>query len=120
VKIKDLKPGMMLGERLTRESGNFVKKESKLFTIFDIFRSVKESFASDICMSLTEKDIQKLKGLHRKGKLDFKAVKIAKTVPFAPFMFFGALLTYFLQGSIFYYLALIFSISNKLYLQELI
>jgi len=106
VKIKDLRPGMILGECLVREKGGFVKKESMLFTIFDIFRSVKESFSLDVCTSLTEKDIRKLKEYRKGGKLEFNTVKIANTVPFAPFLFFGVLLTFFLQGSLFYYLHL--------------
>jgi len=116
VKIKDLKPGMLLAESLIKTKKGFEKKKQKsLVTVFDIFRSVKEGIISDVSHQLTEKDILTLNRLYKQKKLSFDTVKIAKTVPFAPFMFFGVLLTYLLQGSLFYYLLLITSSLAKMF-----
>jgi Flp pilus assembly protein protease CpaA len=106
VKIDDLKPGMLLGESLIKTKKGYEKKQKTLVTIFDIFRSVKEGIMYDVSSHLTENDVQTLKALQKEKKLDFDTVKISKTVPFAPFMFFGVLTTYLLKGSIFYYLLL--------------
>jgi Flp pilus assembly protein protease CpaA len=104
VKINDLRSGMMLTEQLVHTKKGIEKKELSLLTFFDILGSVKESLIGDVKVRLTKDDIKVLKMLKKKGKLEFDEIKIAKTVPFAPFMLFGVLLTYFLQGSLFYYL----------------
>jgi hypothetical protein len=102
VRISDLMPGMMT-EELVKDGNNFLKKKSNIFTIFDIFRSFKEKFTSDICLTLTEKDIGKLKKMKKEGKVKFGTVRITKTIPLAPFMLLGVLLT-FLAGGYFIYL----------------
>ena len=53
---------------------------------------------------LTEKDINRLK------ELDIKKVQIIQTVPFAPFMFIGVLITVLAKGNIFIYLKYLFQI----------
>jgi hypothetical protein len=102
VKIKDLKPGMTSSERLIKTKKGVEKKEISLMTIFDIFQSVKECFLGDVKTRLTEKDIKELQKLQKEKKLKFNEIKISKTVPFAPFMFLGVLLTFLLQGSLLY------------------
>jgi Flp pilus assembly protein protease CpaA len=104
VKIKDLKAGMMLSERLVKTKKGMEKRELSLMTIFDIFSSVKEGLLGDVKTRLAEEDIKELQKMRREGKIKFNEIKITKMVPFAPFMFFGVLLTYFLQGSLIYYL----------------
>jgi len=113
VKIKNLKPGMLLAERLVKTKKGYEKKEFSLFTIFDILRNVKEGFLAETPMALTKEEIKKLK---EDKKLKFDTIKIAKTIPFAPFMFFGVLLTYLLQGSLFYYLTLATGFLSKLFI----
>jgi prepilin signal peptidase PulO-like enzyme (type II secretory pathway) len=104
VKIKDLKPGMLLNEQLIKTKKGMEKKELSLITIFGMFQCLKEGVFGDVKNMLTEEDIRELKKLKKEKKLKFDEIKIAKTMPFAPFMLFGVLLTYFLQGSLFYYL----------------
>lgn len=107
VKIKYLKAGMALSERLIKTKKGIEKKEISLITVFDIFQSVKEGFFGDAKTRLTEGDVKELQELQKEGKIKFDEIKITKTVPFAPFMLFGVLLTYFLQGSLLYYLTLL-------------
>jgi len=104
VKIKDLKAGMMLSEQLIKTKKGIEKRDISLITVFDIFQSVKEGFFGEVKTRLTEEDVKELQKLRREGKIKFNEIKVTKMVPFAPFMFFGVLLTYFLQGSLFYYL----------------
>lgn len=103
VKIKDLKPEMILSEGLVKTKGKIEKKELLLMTIFDIFHSFKGSFSEEVKTRLTDEDIKELQKLEKEKKLNFHEIKITKTVPFAPFLFFGVLLTYFLRGSLLYY-----------------
>jgi prepilin signal peptidase PulO-like enzyme (type II secretory pathway) len=104
VKIKDLKAGMTLSERLIKTKKGMEKKEFSIITIFDVLTVVKEGFLGDVKTRLTAKDVEELQTLQKEKKLNFDEIKITKTVPFAPFMFFGVLLTYLLGGSLFYYL----------------
>lgn len=104
VKINDLKLGMVLGERLIKTRKGYIKKQSSLLTIFDIFKSMKENIAEKSITKLTEEEIKELKQLYEQKKLDFDYIKVTKTIPFAPFMFLGVLLTYLLQGSMLSYL----------------
>ena len=100
---------MVLSEELIKTKDGIVKKETSFITIFDMFKSLKDDFFGDVKTRLTAEDVRELQKLRKKGELKFDEIKIAKTVPFAPFMFLGVLLTYLLQGSLFYYLNLIFS-----------
>lgn len=99
VKIEDLKPGMMLGERLVKRGEGYAKKQLSFINLFGVFEIIKDSILSDIDMKLTEENIKKLQLLHKKKKLKFDTINIANTVPFAPFMFLGVLMTYVLQGN---------------------
>jgi len=106
VNVENLREGMILGEPVDRKN-NYSKEEPKTFTtMYGLLKTIKESLLSDNPSRLTAGDIKKMISLKKSGKLGYKNVKIAKTIPFAPFMLFGVLLTYFLQGSIFYYLLL--------------
>jgi prepilin signal peptidase PulO-like enzyme (type II secretory pathway) len=107
VKIKNLKPGMLVEEHLIKTKKGYEKKEYSLFTIFDVLQQTKRGFLSESSTSLTDEDIKKIRELKKERKIKFDTMKIAKTIPFAPFMFFGVMLTYVLQGSLFYYLSLV-------------
>jgi len=106
IKIKNLKVGMMLSEQLVKTKKGIEKREFSLMTIFDIIKSMKESFLGEVKTRLTDEDVKELQKLRKEGKIKFDEIKITKTVPFAPFMFFGVLLTYFLQGSLLYYFSM--------------
>jgi len=115
VKIKNLKPGMLVEEHLVKTKKGYEKKEYSLFTIFDVLQQTKRGFLSESSTSLTDEDIKKIRELKKERKLKFDTMKIAKTIPFAPFMFFGVMLTYVLQGSLFYYLSLIVGFLAKFF-----
>ena len=86
ISVNQLKPGMILAERVFEEKGK-IKKERKLFSFFNFDNP-----------SLDDKLINEIKNK------SIKEIKIYETVPFAPFMFFGVILTLLVKGNIFYFL----------------
>jgi len=105
VNIKNLKEGMVLAEPLEKEVGQ-ANGKSVLSATYNMLKSMKESVLPGTFSRLSDEDVKEIANMQKSGKLDCKTVKVAKTVPFAPFMFFGVLLTYILQGSLFSYLPL--------------
>jgi hypothetical protein len=104
VKIKDIKPGMILGERIFRKGDTYTKKPFILVNVVDVFRSLKDGVLSEMDLSLNERNVKKLQTLYEEKKITFESVKVAKIVPFAPFLFLGALVTHFVRGNLIYYL----------------
>ena len=52
---------------------------------------------------LTYNSIRELKRMERRGMLSFSSIKVKKTLPFAPFMFLGVLLTIASSGAFLIY-----------------
>jgi Flp pilus assembly protein protease CpaA len=103
VKIKDLKPGMVLAEGIMKKKGNW-EKQSMSLSFFGIFKMVKASVDSEVINVLDEKTVKEIKKDASKGKVAFRKLKVNKTVPFAPILFLGVLLTFFAEGNIFIHL----------------
>ena len=49
---------------------------------------------------LTKEDVEKINKLHSEGKFKPHVISIYHTVPFAPFMFLGVLMTIIAQGNV--------------------
>jgi Flp pilus assembly protein protease CpaA len=96
VKIMDLKPGMYCTEKITKK-GKFYAKSS--LNEAEILNFDYEN--------LTYKDIKKLHTAYRTGRLKFEYLTIGQTLPFAPFLFLGTLLTLLIRGDLTTYLKLI-------------
>jgi hypothetical protein len=103
VKIKDLKPGMVLAEGIIKKKGKW-EKQSMSLSFFGMFKMVKASVDGEVINVLDEKTVKEIKKDAAKGKVAFKQVKVNKTVPFAPILFLGVLLTFFAEGNIFIHL----------------
>ena len=99
VKINDLKPRMILAYGISKV--DITKRYSSIQKIIYLIKSQK-SITGDI--HLTKEKINELKKLRREGKIKFDTVKIKDSSPFSSFLFLGALITFFVSGSIFYYL----------------
>jgi len=56
---------------------------------------------------LAEADIKKLNTLCKKNKLKFSNISVKQTMPFAPFLFVGVLLTFLIRGDVITYLKLL-------------
>ena len=103
IKVDKLKLGMILSETVEKISkdrlGYFKKQNIKVIKCKSGYyiRRKKSRFELDDFIEeegLTEKQINKLK------KVGIESIKISQTIPFAPFMFFGVLLTLIVKGNI--------------------
>jgi hypothetical protein len=102
VPLRSLKPGMIIADIIYKEGGKY----KKLSMIKAIEKPPRNRLSLDnLAEGLTERDISKLKELHKNKKLDFSGVKIKQMLPFAPFMFLGVLLTIMAEG---FFMALFF------------
>ncbi len=102
VNIKDLKPGMVLAEGIVKRNGKWEKQKVSL-SFFGMLNVAKASVDEAISV-LDEEVIKELKKDASKGKVSFRKVKVNKTLPFAPILFLGVLLTFFAEGNIFIHL----------------
>jgi hypothetical protein len=102
VEIGKLKEGMIPAEMIAEEGNRFIKKSITFFSFLSVLRQKRRykalvGFNPD---GLEKKDLGKIQDLYRKGLLDFETLKISRTIPLAPILFIGAILTYFFNGSI--------------------
>ncbi|MBN2013751.1 MAG: hypothetical protein JW778_01085 [Candidatus Altiarchaeota archaeon] len=88
IRIDELKPCMMLAED--------IKSENKV--IINLGRGV------------TQKEIDLINRLYKEKKLESDHVRIQQTLPFAPFLFFGVLLTYLCQGDLITFIRILLKI----------
>lgn len=99
IKIDLLKPGMIPAETIIKIKNKYRKQKALYFGIFPYFRQrSKKSLIQLTAEGLTEEDIEILKKLKPRG---FEYLAVQTTVPFAPFMFGGVLLTILFKGNMF-------------------
>lgn len=113
VRIEDLREGDIPMEKLVAQAKNgkkqkYGKNEMFFSSILGMFNKEKSPVFGREAKGMTPEEVSALKKMHKSGKLDFDELLIHKTLPFAPFMFFGVLLTLFAHGSIFVYIGLRF------------
>ena len=104
--IEKLKPGDKSAQMIIKKGKDYVAETLPPF--FARFSEHKENILIKTSVRLTKEDIEKLKALKKEGRLKFKHLLVEETIPFAPFLFLGVLLTYFVRGSIVVYLKLLF------------
>jgi hypothetical protein len=102
LKIDKLKEGMIPAEMIVERKGNYMKKPITFLTFLSLLRQRVRwkpliGFNSD---GFEREEIEEIQLLYKKGLLKFEELKISVTIPFAPILFFGALLTYFFHGSL--------------------
>lgn len=97
VKIDDVKPGMVPAEMIYEEEKRLNRSKVPLMGFSSYFKEVenKIDFSTE---GLSKKDVEKLKKLAKKHK-EFKYFSIMETLPFAPFIFAGVLLTILSSGN---------------------
>lgn len=108
IKISGLKPGMILAEDIYKEKGKYKKEEIALKGKEIMFKRKKELLIRSLAEGLTLRDIRKIQRLYKEKKLSLSVIKIHQTLPFAPFIFAGALLTLIAKGSFLLLFRLIF------------
>lgn len=114
IKVDKLKPGMILSEtiqkkeKITEQELKALKKQAKtILTDITITRYKKnyyiqkpkyssdlDNFIKEEAEGLTQQQIDKIK------KIGIKNIKVSQTIPFAPFIFLGVILTIISNGNI--------------------
>jgi len=109
IKIKSLKPGMVLSDHIIHERGKYKKMdESEALGNNNILKGDLLKIGKD-GGGLTEKEINKLNSLEKIGKLDFSDIRVLQTLPFSPFLFMGVILTILASGNFLILINLIYS-----------
>jgi len=94
--VSQLKPGMVLLELPVQRKGRIEKKSPLLPSFVNIFLEIKEKpFVETGPKGLSQSDIARLKRAKARGKLSFNSLLVQETLPFAPIIFAGTLLTFF-------------------------
>ncbi len=97
VKIEELEEGMVLLEGVVKSEKGFEKKQLFHPTLFNVLSELKIDYAVNVSSSgLKKEDISNLLKWKKEGTAPFRTLLIQETLPFAPFMFIGVLLTVFL------------------------
>ena len=96
--IEKLKPGMVPAETFDKVGGRYKKRR---LISFSFISSRKGGEAGNAIghERLGESDIRTLQKLHGKGEIKDHSIRVYQTVPFAPLMFIGVLLTILLSGN---------------------
>ncbi|GEM_PF-1739159 len=111
IEIAKLVPGMRAAEQVSRDetTGAYHTQPAKQpFKAFFGQNSHDSGTAILTSPNLTEKAINKLKKLHKEGKLSFNAMRVQQTMPFAPMMFVGVLATIVARGDLVSFVAGLF------------
>lgn len=90
--INFLKKGMMPSQFIMKYKGQYVRTDKFYPGMEKVYEKKPEG--------LDENDIKNIQRLHRKGYLHFNTIKIQQTLPFAPFMLAGTILTLLVKGNI--------------------
>lgn len=102
IDIKLLKPGMIPAELVYKDKNSYKKQELLFYSLFGYLEEkIKKRcyLIEPTPDGLTEEEVKKLKSLEK--KLRFEHIRIQQTIPFAPYMFSGVLLTVIFKGNIF-------------------
>ena len=109
VDIKLLKKGMIPLEKVYMEGSKYKKEDILHFSLLSYMQEKtkkRDYLFEPEAEGLTEKDVKKLKSLE--DELGFEHLRVAQTMPFAPYLFIGTLLTLLFQGNLFITLRLLF------------
>ena len=100
---------MILAEDIIKTHKGYKKRIVSYFSLIEaLLKQTKEkSVLSNAADGLTKKDVLKIKELHSKGLIKEHTLNVFQTLPFAPFMFLGALMIFFMQTDIFMWLSLL-------------
>jgi hypothetical protein len=96
VEIADLKPGMVLLEGVYEKDGNLEKKKLFFPSMINAFQDIKTKYVFSLSSKgLSKGDISLIKSRNRQGRAKFHSLLTQETLPFAPLLFVGTLLTFY-------------------------
>jgi hypothetical protein len=96
VRINELRPGMILADKICKKGKDYIKIEED--KIISDNKKMQVLSLESPAEGLTLDDVRKIKNLFKNKRLRFSVVKINQTIPFAPFMAFGVILTLLTKG----------------------
>jgi len=107
--IEDLKPGMLAAENFEIKKDNYTKRPIGALGLFSINAppGIKLLFKSK-ASGLSPLEIKEVQKLHGMGRIKGHTIRIFQTVPFAPFLFIGVIVTLVAQGNLFLRIASLF------------
>jgi Flp pilus assembly protein protease CpaA len=92
-RVIELKEGDIVADRIVEHNDKYRKKRGMLFSYGNLFRERVDPLFTQDADGLTKEDLKRIKEMYEKKKLMFETVKVCQTLPFAPFIFLGALIT---------------------------
>jgi len=122
INIEELKPGMVLSESIIKkgkiskiefqkflntfenksEKIEYIKFKDEYYLKQTKSMNLKKSIIDEEPEGLTLEQIKEIK------KIGFKKIRISQTIPFAPFIFFGVIITLLVKGNIIIFLRMLF------------
>ncbi len=94
--INDLKPGAVLLEGVYEKNGLLEKKRLFFPSLINALQDIKTNYLFDLsAKGLTAENIAFLQKKNKEGKVRFHSLLTQETLPFAPLLFLGTLLTFF-------------------------
>lgn len=103
VDIGLLRAGMIPAEIVYAEKGEYRKRRVLNFDVINYFSAHhdKRQIFGSSSDGLTKREVDEIKRLYVERKINFDHLLVYQQLPFAPFLFFGALSTILLKGSLF-------------------
>ena len=96
VEIADLRPGMVLLEGVYEKDGALEKKKLFFPSLVNAIQDIKTNYVFEMSSSgLTKENIKTLLEKNKAGKAKFHSLLVQETLPFAPLLFAGTVLTFF-------------------------
>ena len=94
--ISELKPGMVLLEGVFERNGLLEKKKLFFPSLVNALQDIKTNYVFDLGSNgLTSENISLLREKNSQGKVKFHSLLVQETIPFAPLLFVGTILTFF-------------------------
>jgi len=96
VPLEELQQGMVLLEAVFEKNGKIAKKKPLLPSFVNIFSQITEKqLVESGLKGLTAQDIALLQKAKSSGKAEFGSLLVQETLPFAPIIFIGTLISFF-------------------------
>ncbi|MCK5283529.1 MAG: hypothetical protein KAK00_09065 [Nanoarchaeota archaeon] len=103
IKIKELRQGMVLADNILKEGKTYKTERVSIYSLFSYLRNYrnKKEYLFEGINHLDEEKIKEIEKLNKLGLLKFDKIMVQETLPFAPFMFAGAIITLAIKTDIF-------------------
>ncbi|MDP6670893.1 MAG: prepilin peptidase [archaeon] len=96
VEIAGIRPGMVLLEGVYEKNGALEKKKLFFPSLINALQDIKTNYVFDLSSKgLTEENVKVLLEKNKAGKANFHSLLVQETLPFAPLLFAGTIITFF-------------------------